>query len=147
MDVCSGLQDQIELFLKKSDSSQSGDLSLAEFVEYLQKHEKQLRYRYPAWVHCSQRPVLWIGSGFDIPPWCGLFYLFYFYILACNLQTDAVRIRLRIPLITLMRIRIRIYLMNRIRIWIFIWCGSQCGCGSGCGSRLPNDADLDPQHW
>lgn len=48
MDVCSGLQDQIELFLKKSDSSQSGDLSLAEFVEYLQKHEKQLRYRYPA---------------------------------------------------------------------------------------------------
>jgi Ca2+-binding EF-hand superfamily protein len=37
-------QEQIELFLKNSDSSQSGDLTLTEFVDYLQKHEKQLRY-------------------------------------------------------------------------------------------------------
>lgn len=36
--------DQVEKFLKRSDSSNSGDLSLEEFVEYLQKHEKQLHF-------------------------------------------------------------------------------------------------------
>lgn len=39
-------QDQIEMFLKNSDASHSGDLTLAEFVEYLQKHEKQLRFMF-----------------------------------------------------------------------------------------------------
>jgi len=37
-------KDQIEMFLQRSDSSKSGDLSLQEFVEYLQKHEKQLHF-------------------------------------------------------------------------------------------------------
>jgi len=37
-------QEQIEMFLQRSDASQSGDLSLQEFVEYLQKHEKQLHF-------------------------------------------------------------------------------------------------------
>ena len=32
------------MFLQRSDSSKSGDLSLQEFVEYLQKHEKQLHF-------------------------------------------------------------------------------------------------------
>jgi len=37
-------KEQIELFLKKSDKNRSGDLSLKEFVEYLQRHEKQLHF-------------------------------------------------------------------------------------------------------
>lgn len=37
-------KEQIEMFLQRSDSSKSGDLSLQEFVEYLQKHEKQLHF-------------------------------------------------------------------------------------------------------
>jgi len=37
-------KEQIEMFLQRSDSSKSGDLSLHEFVEYLQKHEKQLHF-------------------------------------------------------------------------------------------------------
>lgn len=37
-------KEQIEMFLQRSDSSMSGDLSLQEFVEYLQKHEKQLHF-------------------------------------------------------------------------------------------------------
>jgi len=37
-------QEQVEMFLQRSDSSKSGDLSLQEFVEYLQKHEKQLHF-------------------------------------------------------------------------------------------------------
>jgi len=37
-------KEQIEMFLARSDSSNSGDLSLQEFVEYLQKHEKQLHF-------------------------------------------------------------------------------------------------------
>jgi len=37
-------KDQVEMFLERSDSSKSGDLSLQEFVEYLQKHEKQLHF-------------------------------------------------------------------------------------------------------
>ena len=32
------------MFLQRSDLSRSGDLTLAEFVEYLQKHEKQLHF-------------------------------------------------------------------------------------------------------
>jgi len=37
-------KEQVEMFLQRSDSSKSGDLSLQEFVEYLQKHEKQLHF-------------------------------------------------------------------------------------------------------
>ena len=37
------LQEQIEMFLSKSDASNSGDLSLAEFIEYLKQHERNLR--------------------------------------------------------------------------------------------------------
>jgi len=37
-------KEQIEIFLQKSDKSKSGDLSLREFVEYLQRHEKQLHF-------------------------------------------------------------------------------------------------------
>ena len=36
--------EQIALFLKKSDSSHSGDLSLTEFMEHLARHEKQLHF-------------------------------------------------------------------------------------------------------
>ena len=32
------------MFLQRSDASRSGDLTLQEFVEYLQKHEKQLHF-------------------------------------------------------------------------------------------------------
>lgn len=32
------------MFLQRSDLSRSGDLTLQEFVEYLQKHEKQLHF-------------------------------------------------------------------------------------------------------
>lgn len=35
---------QIQMFLQRSDLSRSGDLTLQEFVEYLQKHEKQLHF-------------------------------------------------------------------------------------------------------
>merc|ERR1719312_703837 len=35
---------QIQMFLQRSDASRSGDLTLQEFVEYLQKHEKQLHF-------------------------------------------------------------------------------------------------------
>jgi len=41
-------QEQIESFLQKSDKSRSGDLSLREFVEHLQKHEKQLHFVFSA---------------------------------------------------------------------------------------------------
>ena len=37
-------KEQIEMFLQRSDASRSGDLSLKEFVEHLQKHEKQLHF-------------------------------------------------------------------------------------------------------
>ena len=37
-------KEQIEMFLQRSDSTRSGDLSLKEFVEHLQKHEKQLHF-------------------------------------------------------------------------------------------------------
>jgi len=37
-------QEQIEMFLSKSDASNSGDLSLAEFIDYLKQHERNLRY-------------------------------------------------------------------------------------------------------
>jgi solute carrier family 25 phosphate transporter 23/24/25/41 len=36
--------DQIAIFLKKSDSSHSGDLTLSEFMEHLGRHEKQLHF-------------------------------------------------------------------------------------------------------
>merc|ERR1719516_257056 len=35
---------QIQKFLQRSDATRSGDLTLKEFVEYLQKHEKQLHF-------------------------------------------------------------------------------------------------------
>ena len=37
-------KEQIEMFLQRSDASRSGDLSLKEFVEHLQRHEKQLHF-------------------------------------------------------------------------------------------------------
>ena len=40
--ICS--QQQINMFLQRSDATRSGDLTLQEFVEYLQKHEKQLHF-------------------------------------------------------------------------------------------------------
>jgi len=36
--------DQIKLFLKKSDATKSGDLSLKEFIEHLSRHESQLHF-------------------------------------------------------------------------------------------------------
>jgi len=36
--------DQIKLFLKKSDATKSGDLSLKEFIEHLSRHERQLHF-------------------------------------------------------------------------------------------------------
>ena len=35
---------QIQMFLQRSDATRSGDLTLQEFIEYLQKHEKQLHF-------------------------------------------------------------------------------------------------------
>jgi len=35
---------QIQKFLQRSDATRSGDLTLQEFVDYLQKHEKQLHF-------------------------------------------------------------------------------------------------------
>ena len=32
------------MFLQRSDATRSGDLTLQEFIEYLQKHEKQLHF-------------------------------------------------------------------------------------------------------
>ena len=37
-------KEQIEMFLLRSDATRSGDLTLREFVEHLQKHEKQLHF-------------------------------------------------------------------------------------------------------
>ena len=37
-------REQIEMFLQRSDATRSGDLTLSEFVSYLQKHEKQLHF-------------------------------------------------------------------------------------------------------
>ena len=37
-------KEQIEMFLQRSDATRSGDLTLGEFVSYLQKHEKQLHF-------------------------------------------------------------------------------------------------------
>jgi len=39
-------KEQVELFLKRSDSSNSGDLSLKEFITYLQQHEQNLRFMF-----------------------------------------------------------------------------------------------------
>jgi len=39
-------KEQIELFLKKSDASNTGDLTSAEFIEYLQQHEEQLKFMF-----------------------------------------------------------------------------------------------------
>ena len=37
-------KEHIEKFLQRSDATRSGDLTLSEFVSYLQKHEKQLHF-------------------------------------------------------------------------------------------------------
>jgi len=44
MGYCHISRDQIEQFLERSDATNSGDLSLQEFVSHLQRHEKQLHF-------------------------------------------------------------------------------------------------------
>jgi len=40
----------VELFLQRSDATNSGDLTLAEFVEYLKQHEKNLGLCLQHWI-------------------------------------------------------------------------------------------------
>lgn len=35
-----------QTFLKKSDTTDSGDLGLAEFIQYVREHEKNLRLQF-----------------------------------------------------------------------------------------------------